>query len=532
MVSSFVMNKSRRKAYWKLLLALAIIVGLYFVYSAVRDYYYEKHLAGILAALDAEEPGWDWEHRFAALPQLAKEENACEEIKAIMRLLALDEYRAQLGRNEWSIDYVRYESLQATERCKEFLRDHPNSLLIDDYRDNIRKYLTTGPCPEGLQRARQLKNYRGGLFPHRYRPILAMSGLPDVQPIRELVKLLGWNVALLAEANQPEAAVAEISNMLQLARAFDHDPFSICVLVRSAIVQFTCHSTHRLLAQTANPSPEVLKRLQYEFLHEESRMLSLPEMCRWERAIHDHDLRLLHSGEYSLSTYLEQYNSLYSSSVAITNWQWLDKLLKKAYPSIVLGVWAQPRHYAQERADQLEFFKRMIIWAKSPEHQLLDKFQAMKEQGPGVSPFVYRLNNAYGKPVREEYEKGSYLYLDGIVRAMLSYRANCRSIAVVLAAERYRLDHGAWPTVWEQLTPMYLPTALLDPFTGKPLILKQLVDGLMIYSVGYNRTDDGGKIFPVDKQYYGDIGYRLWNPERRRLDLSKEFKAIESQEDQ
>lgn len=112
---------------------------------------------------------------------------------------------------------------------------------------------------------------------------------------------------------------------------------------------------------------------------------------------------------------------------------------------------------------------------------------------------------------------------------MLSYRAHCRCIATALAAERFRLENGDWPTKWEQLAPKYVPSVLLDPFTGKPLFLKALPDGLVIYSVGYNGNDDGGEIFPTDKQYYNDVGYRLWNPAQRGMDMGKELKAAEEE---
>lgn len=180
--------------------------------------------------------------------------------------------------------------------------------------------------------------------------------------------------------------------------------------------------------------------------------------------------------------------------------------------------------------EQLRFYGRVIAWAESPEHELLDRFKKMQEEGPGASPFVFQMSNLYGNTNgREAYKKDSYLGIDRIARAMLIYRAHCRCIVAALAAERYRVDNGSLPSNWEQLVPRYLPRSLLDPFTGKPLIFKTLPDGLMIYSVGYNGVDDGGKIFPADKQFNGDIGYRLWKPDQRQLEMSKEFREIEKE---
>jgi len=523
------MKRPRLKFLLKVILTLAIIAGVYVAYRSIRNYYYEKQLAKVIARLDADEPGWQWEDRFAKLPKLSKEENAGEEIKAIMRLLTLDEYRNLLGRSEWSNGFNTFEISPLAEANREFLKDHPNAMLPKLNSETMAKLIASSPCPEALQRARNLRQFPAGLFPHKYRPILAMSLLPDVQAVRNLVRLLSWNVALELEANRPESAADDISTMLQVARVFDQDPFTICILVRSALVQMSCHATHRLLAHATRISPATLKHLQDEFLREETLMISLPEIFRWERALNDHDLKLLYTGEYSLAGFLEQIGNRYTSGPVITKWVWLDDILKKVYPRIVLGFWAEPHHFAKERVDQLNFYNRIIAWASSPEHQLLDHFKTMQQQGLGASPFVYKLPHVHGNGSKEDYQKDSYLGIDRTARLMLTYRAHCRSIAAALAAERYRIEHNVWPTTWEQLSPQYLPNTLLDPFTGKPLILKTLPDGLIIYSVGYNGVDDGGKIFPTDKQFQGDIGYRLWNLESRQVDMSKEFKVIEDE---
>jgi hypothetical protein len=34
----------------------------------------------------------------------------------------------------------------------------------------------------------------------------------------------------------------------------------------------------------------------------------------------------------------------------------------------------------------------------------------------------------------------------------------------------------------------------IDPFTGKPLLMKKLPEGWVIYSVGKNLKDDGGQV--------------------------------------
>jgi hypothetical protein len=44
----------------------------------------------------------------------------------------------------------------------------------------------------------------------------------------------------------------------------------------------------------------------------------------------------------------------------------------------------------------------------------------------------------------------------------------------------------------------------VDPFNGQPLIVKKLPNGWLVYSVGENLQDDGGKITSAD--LYLDVG--------------------------
>jgi hypothetical protein len=93
-------------------------------------------------------------------------------------------------------------------------------------------------------------------------------------------------------------------------------------------------------------------------------------------------------------------------------------------------------------------------------------------------------------------------------------RARCALAAV--AAERHRLARGDWPASLAVLGP--LPD---DPFTGQPLLLKRLADGLVVYSVGFDGADDGGALVTYDfdptLRPGTDIGFRLWDvPQRNK----------------
>jgi hypothetical protein len=61
------------------------------------------------------------------------------------------------------------------------------------------------------------------------------------------------------------------------------------------------------------------------------------------------------------------------------------------------------------------------------------------------------------------------------------------------ALHAYRAVNGRYPASLEELSPACLKQAPLDRFSDKPLIYKPKADGYVLYSVGPNMKDEGGK---------------------------------------
>jgi hypothetical protein len=109
------------------------------------------------------------------------------------------------------------------------------------------------------------------------------------------------------------------------------------------------------------------------------------------------------------------------------------------------------------------------------------------------------------------------LVVEKVGEASRRKHAHVRCMAALLAAERFRLKHSRWPPALAELTPDYLPAVPLDPFDGKPLRYKRLDDGVIVYSVGRDETDDGGTLDRRDYIRPGtDTGHRLWDVKHRR----------------
>ena len=126
------------------------------------------------------------------------------------------------------------------------------------------------------------------------------------------------------------------------------------------------------------------------------------------------------------------------------------------------------------------------------------------------------LNDLIGLPAPFIMNRGPRLFRE---RA-----AQLRAITTLVAAERFRLATGRWPTELADLVPRYLPAVPTDPYDGKPLRYRKVSDGIVVYAIGAELKDHGGKV-QIPPQVPGwkydlpgmDIGFKLWNPELRHF---------------
>ena len=106
--------------------------------------------------------------------------------------------------------------------------------------------------------------------------------------------------------------------------------------------------------------------------------------------------------------------------------------------------------------------------------------------------------------------------LQAMIEATCRVRAQMRALRVLNALARHSdVDNAAEP----KLSHLGLPADVtIDPFDGKPLHLKKLPDGWLIYAVGKNLKDDGGKL--ADLQDIG-LGPPTATEKRENADASE-----------
>jgi hypothetical protein len=71
-----------------------------------------------------------------------------------------------------------------------------------------------------------------------------------------------------------------------------------------------------------------------------------------------------------------------------------------------------------------------------------------------------------------------------------------RTNLVALAIERYRLANDKLPDRLSELFPAYLESVPKDPFDGNEIRYRKLETGFVVYSIGEDLSDDGGKEEP------------------------------------
>ena len=150
------------------------------------------------------------------------------------------------------------------------------------------------------------------------------------------------------------------------------------------------------------------------------------------------------------------------------------------------------------------------------------------EPAPGVVPPITpeKLNDAVYAP---SYVRVLLPTLDSCDNAIQREAARQQALMLGLASQLYHRQHGDWPTKLDDLVPEILSKLPADPFgkSGETLLLKRDGDELIIYSIGTNQLDDGGKFGQSPAGDSFDEGFRLKRPIQSRNSPSPESEPQE-----
>jgi hypothetical protein len=172
-------------------------------------------------------------------------------------------------------------------------------------------------------------------------------------------------------------------------------------------------------------------------------------------------------------------------------------------------------------ADQTSGFARMLGWPAMnwmmSQMDLLDRAVAASKLSPDeLRPNRSMTSEEPGKPaplqgVAEDKNIGPAIM--AAFNAEFRRLAETRALRVLNALGEYRQRTGQDADSLDQLS---LPKfATIDPWTGQPLIIKKTDKGWVVYSVGQNGTDDGGRFDQMQDVGFGPPGYGHETDENR-----------------
>jgi hypothetical protein len=295
------------------------------------------------------------------------------------------------------------------------------------------------------------------------------AGLPHLNGLKRIVKLLACEALLKSEAKDSEGALKSVETSLHAACSLDDEPLFISQLVAADLLTTSCRSLEIVLCNT-RPAENMLAEVQRELtLAEATNRFAMALIG--ERALNGEVIRLAQDDVRKL--------------VAIANQGSADEE-KTELPTRNPGVgWRLLGFFERDRNFFLRAMETNILVAQT------------------LPPTSLSFSNETTQ-LETEAKAGFYIFssifLPSISRAAdrdASLRANLRTAVTAVAIERWSLDHeGKIPDSLNALIPSFLPATPLDPLDGKPLRYKKLTHSYIVYSIGSNLKDDGGKEKP------------------------------------
>jgi hypothetical protein len=429
---------------------------------------------------------WDYRKNWLATSELEETRQQLDELEPGWRFDEIQEARAKrLPPDDQNIAKLAMRIKDDTPKeFEEFLTrfDQPEPWLpapewnrLPDVEKLAEARRTRTLCQDAIERARMLRRFpSGGVIPARPDNPLNML-LDHVQRLRHSAALLSLNTAVLAADKDGNGAIASARAGLHLVNGVGDEPTLISMLVRIAVAAIAMQGAERTLAYT-EPSAGLVE-LQAELLHEADEPL-MAIGIRGERGIFDLTFDFIRTNP----------NGLQGMAGG-----------GPANPLDRIGQMVARTRMIEGQIIMLRIMTQCLEIAKGPSHHWIAKMEEVISSGFD-NPFVKLLFPAINK----------------VAAAALRGQARLRSLAVGIACERFRQANGRWPKELVEIPKSILETIPRDPYVDAPLNYRVLPDGVVVYAVGEDRTDDGGRLTYANPKPGEDVGARLWSPEFRR----------------
>lgn len=352
---------------------------------------------------------------------------------------------------------------------------------------------------------------------HYYRPLIGSDQidamiafpLPDIQQHREIAWMLKSRALLAIGENRPEDAIRDLMAMHRMARHSAQGATLIDMLVGVALEAIAHHGDQQLVNSgkvTADQLTRYAKQLaklpppaqtNRNFTTERFVGLDVIQRLAAQKMIEEEgdtgilELLELEPGSETMNrlmTVLFQYGIDWNTVLIGFN-EYHDQI----QAALELKDYSQRTAAMQELVQDLE---AKVKNDSKPANLALAIFATPEQRARQMTNLllgllVPALEQVHGAATRGE------------------ARANLSQLGVALSA--YQKKTGAFPETLDALVPKYLPQLPNDPYTGNSFVYRIDNEGALVYSLGKNLTDDGGKPLDDDYEKYDHV-FRVTRP--------------------
>ncbi len=466
--------RPRRRRRWLLLLVVPLTLGLagwVYLYSSS-----DQRLKRAVAEADRLDPHWRLDDVLAERADIPDEDNGALIVIAVKSKMP----------SRWPAwDLPPSDGAPESEpSLGDSLRElKPNEALTPRERSAMRGEMERAAA--AIQEARKLADRPRGRFQIAYSRDYISTLMPNIQDARQTAQVLSYDALFRAQSGDLDGAVVSCRALVNNGRSLGDEPTLIAQLVRMAIRAIAAGQAERTVGQ-GEPDADGLAGLQ-RALEEEAEEPLFQYCMRGERAGMDRLMQSLQDG----GTSVKQMQGLLNSG-SRRNGGWAGEELTLYLPGTVTN----------NRAALLERMNRMVEISKLPPGEQAARLDEQKATFAKEPLLVRELLLTATEKIAEAERR---------TRGLL------RCTAAGLAAERYRRKYGRWPEKLDDLKGEFLRQVPLDPYDGRPLRYRKDGEGIVIYAIWKDGTDDGGDRTTLNTYKDGtDVGFRLWDVDKRR----------------
>jgi hypothetical protein len=351
---------------------------------------------------------------------------------------------------DWLLDTPPRNAMPSGQAGKDVLA------ALDKYSAQLAEFSVAAQRP--LARF-PLQYEKGFAIPIRHSAVL--MGFAGVYRLRALAEL---------ETGDSEAAFRDVKTLDRIAAALQPEPLLISHLVRTSVISYV---------------PQVLWEGIAQHRWSEDQLKTMQQMLSGIDLIADHQ-RVVRGERGLLNSYYDKLREKHSPRSAMIPEASGIQDLRPRSEWWVLNILPQNALLYQNQVWQNRWLQELV----------LPVFDASTGR-------VYPRRQAAAEEIQRQTQTTPYNFLAKLalpVYPSISMRTAAtevvlREAIVACALERFRLKRGGYPETLRELLPDYLSQPVQDIFSDEALLYRREGGGsYILYSVGWNATDDGGAV--------------------------------------